>query len=678
MKAVKIRDLRFDTSNLRALPLDPTPFDVSEVGGGNSSSSRPVKNAIFAKTALQALKAPKVVAWSVDALALIGVDSSLYKREVDFLADIETYFSGNETIPGSNCEPYAHCYCGYQFGGFSGQLGDGAAMYLGEVVGSNQDDKDPVQTTVPRVDLQLKGSGKTPFSRSSDGRKVLRSSIREFLGSEALHFLGIPTTRAATCVTSSSVVQRDPFYDGRVQDEACTVITRIAPTFYRFGSFEVFKNKEGMSVYDREGPSAGNAVLRKKLLDQVVTYFPVEITSIADEKLRYEEYLRETVRRTVSLVVKWNTCGFVHGVLNTDNMSVVGLTIDYGPYAFLDHYDADFTPNGSDGSGRYTYEKQAQMMKWNLFKLAEALEHEIVSGKQIVEETFDSFYKDEYNRTMRAKMGLYTENSADENLFETFFSTLQACNTDFTDSFEALNLFHETLAEAPAGSIDSSMSVGADLLVDRLTERSVAPSTMIAACKRKMKIHKLTMHPNQIQGLWDMLQSQPDAVREMFGGAPLEAVHDEIAGEKHKLDRLIACSAEIKQLEGTNATAKRAADRARWEVWVSKYLERIGLDNLEHTTTQIEAVALQRRVNLMRSHNPAFILRNWIAQDAISASEAGDHERVRTILKMLETPFDARFSTFGNKTSTTLSKDEERYCKTSPSWAGGLLCTCSS
>ena len=161
--------------------------------------------------------------------------------------DIETYLSGNVIIPESGCEPYAHCYSGHQFGSFAGQLGDGAAMYLGEVAvnggSSTSKSSDKLETACVdekndlRLELALKGSGKTPFSRSSDGRKVLRSSIREFLGSEALHFLGIPSTRSGSCVTSSSVVQRDPFYDGRVIDEACTIITRIAPTFLRFGSF---------------------------------------------------------------------------------------------------------------------------------------------------------------------------------------------------------------------------------------------------------------------------------------------------------------------------------------------------------------------------------------------------------------------------------------------------------
>ena len=383
---MRITDLRFDNKTLRTLGLDPTEFDTE---------SRTVRNAVFARTYLQPVKVPKVVAWSSDALALIGIDPSQYKRESDLEHDIETYLSGNVIIPESGCEPYAHCYSGHQFGSFAGQLGDGAAMYLGEVAvnggSSTSKSSDKLETACVdekndlRLELALKGSGKTPFSRSSDGRKVLRSSIREFLGSEALHFLGIPSTRSGSCVTSSSVVQRDPFYDGRVIDEACTIITRIAPTFLRFGSFEIFKRKEGTSSYDREGPSVGNSDLRKKMLDHVISYFPNEVKNIETESARYQEYMRETVRLSALLTVKWDTCGFVHGVLNTDNMSVLGLTIDYGPFAFLDHFDSTFTPNGSDGTGRYTYQKQSQMVKWNLLKLflADDKEESFASSEEL-------------------------------------------------------------------------------------------------------------------------------------------------------------------------------------------------------------------------------------------------------------------------------------------------------
>ena len=337
--SLRISDLRFDNRNLRDLPCDQGTED-----------SRRVENAVWARSLLQPIRKPFVVAYSEDALALLGVNPELIDER-----EIEMYLSGNEVIPNSGCNPYAHCYCGHQFGSFAGQLGDGAAMYLGEVDNGGT-----------RYELALKGSGKTAFSRKSDGRKVLRSSIREFLGSEANHHLGIPTTRSGSCVTSTSTVQRDPFYDGHVVDEPCTVIARIAPTFLRFGSFEIFKEKHGSS--DREGPAAGNQALKKQLLEYAIeNYFTFSKGNVYGGEIC--GVLARKCERAAKLTASWDTTGFVHGVLNTDNMSILGLTIDYGPYAFMEHFDSDMTPNGSDSTGRYTWAKQHHMVEWNLGKL---------------------------------------------------------------------------------------------------------------------------------------------------------------------------------------------------------------------------------------------------------------------------------------------------------------------
>ncbi|KAL5514995.1 hypothetical protein EMCRGX_G000100 [Ephydatia muelleri] len=250
-------------------------------------------------------------------------DSILMQRE-----DLAEYFAGNKILPGS--DPAAHCYCGHQFGNFAGQLGDGCALYLGEVV----------NVAGERWELQLKGAGKTPYSCQADGRKVLQSSIREFLCSEAMFHLGIPTTRAGTCVTSDTPVARDIFYNGNVIYEKATVISRIAPTFLRFGSFEIFKTRDPQT--GRSGPSVGRMDILNQLLDYTITSFFPE----------------------------------VHGedrVLNTDNMSIVGVTIDYGPFGFMDRYDPNHICNGSDDGGRYSYTNQPAICRWNLKKLAEAL-----------------------------------------------------------------------------------------------------------------------------------------------------------------------------------------------------------------------------------------------------------------------------------------------------------------
>lgn len=220
-----------------------------------------VKDACFSRVEPAPLDNPQMVAASASALALLDLPvSEAMERE-----DAAEYFGGNKAFTGA--DPVANCYCGFQFGYFSGQLGDGAAMTLGEVLSADGS----------RQELQFKGSGKTPYSRTADGRKVLRSSIREFLGSEAMHALGIPTTRAGTVVTSDSHIVRDVFYTGRAEEERCSVITRIAPSFLRFGSFEIFRAVDG--VTGRAGPSAGNTDLLLRMVDYVCNGFYADVVA---------------------------------------------------------------------------------------------------------------------------------------------------------------------------------------------------------------------------------------------------------------------------------------------------------------------------------------------------------------------------------------------------------------
>ena len=219
-------------------------------------------------------------------------------------------------------------------------------MYLGEVLTSSN----------ARVELQLKGAGPTPYSRAADGRKVLRSSVREFLCSEAHHYLGIPTTRAASLVTSDSRVVRDKMYDGNETHERCTVVSRLAETFLRFGSFEITKGTD--PITGRKGPSEGRTDILRKLLDYVVDTFYADVCSKAAEQgaTREEQYLvffRELARRTAHMVAKWQSVGWCHGVLNTDNMSIVGLTIDFGPFGFMEDFDPQYICNSSDNEGRH-------------------------------------------------------------------------------------------------------------------------------------------------------------------------------------------------------------------------------------------------------------------------------------------------------------------------------------
>ncbi|XP_020838552.1 protein adenylyltransferase SelO, mitochondrial isoform X3 [Phascolarctos cinereus] len=448
--------LRFDNRALRALPVEEPP-------PGGDPAPRPVPGACFSRVRPSPLREPRLVALSAPALALLGLGpppppppGARPEREEEEQeeeeeeagagaprsrrrragsgaeAEVELYFSGNALLPGS--EPAAHCYCGHQFGSFAGQLGDGAAMYLGEVLG----------TAGQRWELQLKGAGLTPFSRQADGRKVLRSSIREFLCSEAMFHLGIPTTRAGSCVTSESKVIRDIYYDGNPKYENCAVVLRIASTFLRFGSFEIFKPPDEHT--GRKGPSVGRNDIRIQMLDYVISSFYPEIQAAfaGDSVQRNAAFFREVTRRTARLVADWQCVGFCHGVLNTDNMSIVGLTIDYGPFGFMDRYDPDHVCNSSDTSGRYAYNKQPEVCKWNLQKLAEALVPELPLevSEPILREEYDAEFEKHYLHKMRRKLGLIRlELEEDRELVSALLETMHLTGADFTNTFYLLSSF---------------------------------------------------------------------------------------------------------------------------------------------------------------------------------------------------------------------------------------------
>lgn len=268
--------------------------------------------------------------------------------------------------------------------------------YLGEVINDKNE----------RWEIQLKGAGLTPYSRSADGRKVLRSTLREFMCSEAMHFLGIPTTRAGACVVSDSKVVRDIFYDGNPRMERCAVVLRIAQSFIRFGSFEIFRPVD--PDYGNKGPSFGRNDILIKMLEYISDTFYSDIKS-NDPHEKYEKVFQEIVLRTARLVAGWQSVGWVHGVLNTDNMSILGLTIDYGPFGFLDRYDPDHIFNGSDTAGRYTYRNQIDICEWNCIKLAEALSPvlDLNKLKDFVKKNFKQEFERVYIEKMKKKVIFY-------------------------------------------------------------------------------------------------------------------------------------------------------------------------------------------------------------------------------------------------------------------------------
>ncbi len=329
--------LPFDNRFTAALPADPR----------EGKGLRQPAGAAFSRVLPTPTANPHTLSWSPEVGALLGLSPQVCASD-----DFAAVFSGNRTPAGA--DPFAMRYGGHQFGNWADQLGDGRAIALGEVI-----DSDGGHQT-----LQLKGPGETPYSRRADGRAVLRSSVREYLCSEAMHHLGVPTTRALSLVLTGDDVVRDVLYDGHPAPEPGAVVCRVAPSFVRFGSFQL--------------PAAhGEGELLRALIEHTIRSDFPHLAPLAGAPLGAEHidaWFDEVVDRTIDLAVHWMRVGFVHGVLNTDNMSILGLTIDYGPYGWLEGFDAMWTPNTTDAEGRrYRYGAQPQIVHWNLLQLANAL-----------------------------------------------------------------------------------------------------------------------------------------------------------------------------------------------------------------------------------------------------------------------------------------------------------------
>ncbi len=393
-----LRNLAVENTFVEALPADPVEVNVS----------RQVPNAAYTRVQPAPVAAPRLLAWSDSMGELLGIE-----RPAPTGPDVEV-LAGNRLAPGM--VPYAARYGGHQFGHWAGQLGDGRAITLGERIGVD----------ARRYELQLKGAGQTPYSRRADGRAVLRSSLREFGCSEAMHWLGVPTTRALSLVGTGETVVRDMFYDGNPRPEPGAIVCRVSPSFVRFGNFQIFA-------------AQGEPELLKRLADYVMReHFP--------ELPDYTAWYHEICRRTARLMVDWMRLGFVHGVMNTDNMSILGLTIDYGPYGWLEGYDPLWTPNTTDAQGRrYSYGNQPYIAQWNLARLAEALSL-LIPEREALEEGL-TVYAETFNEAWQAalarKLGFESlDPEKDEALSKGLFEALQETETDFT-------LFFRRLADVP-------------------------------------------------------------------------------------------------------------------------------------------------------------------------------------------------------------------------------------
>ncbi|XP_022088760.1 uncharacterized protein LOC110978248 isoform X2 [Acanthaster planci] len=449
----------------------------------------------------------------------------------------KAFVSGNTFL--SNSVPLAHRYGGHQFGYWSGQLGDGRAVMLGEYLNRKGE----------RWELQLKGSGLTPYSRRGDGRAVLRSSVREFLCSEAMHHLGVPTSRALGLSVSSDPVWRDQFYDGHPKQEQAAVVLRLAPSWFRIGSLEILTANQEVS-------------LLRQLTDFIIQHYFPQIESLDDN--RYLAFFTEVVSQTADMIANWMSVGFAHGVMNTDNFSLLSITIDYGPFGFLEAYTPDFVPNTSDDEARYSYEKQPDVGYFNLDKLRLALlplvdEHQARQLFQILQGYAD-IYKRRFMELFRKKLGLSGEDQQDEYIVALLLKLMEDTHADFTMTFRQLGM----------------------LSVNDLALNSIQDS------------------------LW-----------------------------------------ALKDLQ----------QHSRFSEWIRVYTSRAG-----HSAKET-----LRRASQMNAVNPRYILRNWMAQEAISKAEKGDYSGVNFLLDVLQNPYEEQEAA-----------ETAQYAQQPPEWAKDIRVSCSS
>ncbi|RNF83142.1 protein adenylyltransferase SelO [Montanilutibacter psychrotolerans] len=518
--------LHFDNRFLGELPGDP------ETG----ARLRQVHGALWSRVDPTPVAAPRLLAHSAEMASRLGFDAA----DIASPAFAEV-FAGNALLDGM--QPFAANYGGHQFGHWAGQLGDGRAISLGEVVNADGE----------RWELQLKGAGPTPYSRSADGRAVLRSSIREFLCSEAMHHLGVPTTRALSLVATGDEVVRDMFYDGHPKAEPGAVVCRVAPSFLRFGNFEL-------------PASRGDTELLGQLVDFCIRRDYPHIEGEADQ--RRAQWFAQVCERTATMVAHWMRVGFVHGVMNTDNMSILGLTIDYGPYGWIDNVDPDWTPNTTDAQGRrYRFGLQAQVAYWNLGRLAGALSP-LFDGVEALhaglQGFIDTWHAAERDNIVR-KLGLAGFRDDDAALMQDLQALLLAGEIDMTLWFTAL------------AEVDDSME---------------SPTL------------------------------------ETFEAAFYDA-------------------------------DKRDAQSPALLAWLARYTARLREDGLPAA----------RRRERMRAANPRYVLRNYLAQEAIDRAEQGDLGGVHTLLDVMRRPYDEQ-------------PGREMYARRRPDWArdraGCSMLSCSS
>ena len=394
------------------------------------NSTRQVHHAVYSFVAPTAVLNPELLLWSDETAHLLSLSGEL-KNNADFVRVL----AGNAI--GQNSKPYATVYGGHQFGHWAGQLGDGRAINLGEL-----------QSADALFTLQLKGAGPTPFSRHADGRAVLRSSIREFLCCEAMFHLGIATTRALSLINSESLALRDMFYDGHPKQENCAIVCRVSESFLRFGHFELPAAREQID-------------LLKQIADYAIEQHFPEIDQQSDA--RYSQFFEAICQSTAKLIAQWMSVGFVHGVMNTDNMSILGESIDYGPYGWLEKYDLQWTPNTTDAEGkRYCYGNQPAIAQWNLARLANAL-MPLINDVEPLQKSLTGYnqaFHQHWNALLANKLGLSVQTLETNPLcYSQLVHVLSALQMDFNLFFDALTRIAQNDADiASQESIDALLA----------------------------------------------------------------------------------------------------------------------------------------------------------------------------------------------------------------------------
>jgi uncharacterized protein YdiU (UPF0061 family) len=530
--------LAFDNRFVRERPAAPLA----------DNRRRQVLGACYSRVAATPVARPELCAYAREVSELVGLTPE--QCESPEFAEV---FAGNRLLLGMDA--YAACYGGHQFGNWAGQLGDGRAIGLGEALGPEG----------RRLELQLTGAGPTPYSRTADGRAVMRSSVREFLCSEAMHHLGVPTTRALCLVGTGEDVIRDLLYDGNAKAEPGAIVCRVAPSFLRFGNFELLMAR-------------GEHELLRRLVDYAITTHFSELTGDGPEL--YARWFADICERTAVMVAHWMRVGFVHGVMNTDNMSILGLTIDYGPYGWIDDYDPDWTPNTTDAAQRrYRFGNQPRIAMWNLVRFANAL-HPVVGSAELLEDGLRRYAETLDRHTLQnfaAKLGLEPFPADDDPedprsgiaLANAGLRVLASTSTDMT-------IFHRALADVPLARADTDDE---ELL------------------------------------------------------APLRAAYYEP--------------------EPAPASRELTLD------WLRRLGERVRSENVEPEV---------RRAR-MNAANPKYVLRNYLAQLAIDAAEAGDPSQIQELLDVMRRPYDEQ-------------PGRERYANRRPDWAkhkpGCSMLSCSS